>query len=522
MTPLLRALDIIRAMHAAGRRTLPDKPPTGFIHRSWRPFVIKKDGIDRKAHEICALSELRDRLRAGDVWVEGSRQYQDFESCLMPRPTFDILHKEGALPVAVPRNAEKHLAERGAELDRIVADVAALAGQGLLEDVDLSGGDLRISPIRDTTPPEAKELGRRAYDLMPRIKVTDLLLEVDGWTDFFGCFTHQRSGRPADDRAAALTAVLADGINLGLSRMSEACRGSSMRQLAWMHDWHVRDDTYMAALTRIIDTHRALPLATVWGDGRTSSSDGQFYRVGGRGEAIGDVNAHHGNEPGIAFYTHVSDQYGPYHTKVIAATASEAPTILQSLVGGTIDVDHLMTNWTELLRLATSIRSGTMTASAMLRRLAACPRQNGLALALRELDRIERTAFTLQWLRDPGLRRRANAGLNKGEARNALARAIFFNRLGEMRDRSFENQVFHASGLNLLVSAIILWNTHYLEAAFAELATQGHAATPELMRHVAPLGWEHVGLTGDYVWGADPLPESGLRPLRRMQSLLAA
>jgi len=332
VTPLLRALDTIRVMYAAGRRTLPEKPPTGFIRRSWRPFVIKKEGIDRKAYEICALSELRDRLRAGDVWVEGSRQYRDFESCLMPRPTFDILREEGALPVAVPRSAEGHLAERGAELDRIVAEVAGLAEKGLLEDVDLSDGELRVTPIRDTTPPEAEDLGRRAYDLMPRVKITDLLLEVDGWTDFSGCFTHQRSGRPADDRAATLTAVLADGINLGLSRMAEACRGASMRQLAWMHDWHVRDDTYMAALARIIDTHRALPLAAVWGDGRTSSSDGQFYRAGGRGEAIGDVNAHHGNEPGIAFYTHVSDQYGPFHTKVIAATASEAPHVIDGLL----------------------------------------------------------------------------------------------------------------------------------------------------------------------------------------------
>ncbi len=64
--------------------------------------------------------------------------------------------------------------------------------------------------------------------------------------------------------------------------------------------------------------------------------------------------------------------------------------------------------------------------------------------------------FTLDWLRDPALRWRANAGLNKGEARIAFARAIFFNRLGEMRDRSFGNQAYHASGLNLLVSAIIL------------------------------------------------------------------
>lgn len=181
-----------------------------------------------------------------------------------------------------------------------------------------------------------------------------------------------------------------------------------------------------------------------------------------------------------------------------------------------------MVHWEELLRLATSIRIGTVTASAMLRRLAAYPRQNGLALALRELGRIERTMFTLDWLRDPTLRRRANAGLNKGEARNALARAIFFNRLGEMRDRSFEYQAYRASGLSLLVSAIILWNTRYLQAALKDLGQRGHDVRPELARHVAPLGGEHIGLTGDYVWGAEPMPTDGLRPLRRPVSLLAA
>jgi TnpA family transposase len=64
--------------------------------------------------------------------------------------------------------------------------------------------------------------------------------------------------------------------------------------------------------------------------------------------------------------------------------------------------------------------------------------------------------FMLDWLQDIELRRRVHAGLNKGEARNALARAVFFNRLGEMRDRSFEHQSYRASGLNLVVAAIIL------------------------------------------------------------------
>ena len=98
------------------------------------------------------------------------------------------------------------------------------------------------------------------------------------------------------------------------------------------------------------------------------------------------------------------------------------------------------------------------------------------------------------------LRRRVNAGLNKGEARNALARAVFFNRLGEIRDRSFEQQRYRASGLNLVTAAIVLWNTVYLERAIAALQAHGLAVDTTLLQYLSPLGWEHINLTGDYVW----------------------
>ncbi len=131
------------------------------------------------------------------------------------------------------------------------------------------------------------------------------------------------------------------------------------------------------------------------------------------------------------------------------------------MIGGTLNIKHVRAHWDEILRLATSIKQGTVTASLMLRKLGSYPRQNGLAVALRELGRIERTLFILDWLQSVELRRRVHAGLNKGEARNALARAVFFNRLGEIRDRSFEQQRYRASGLNPVTAAIVLWNTVY-------------------------------------------------------------
>jgi TnpA family transposase len=122
------------------------------------------------------------------------------------------------------------------------------------------------------------------------------------------------------------------------------------------------------------------------------------------------------------------------------------------------------------LRLAASIKAGTVAPSTLMHRLTAYPKQNALAKTLREIGRLERTLFTLDWVGDPALRRRANAGLNKGEARNALARAVFFHRLGEIRDRTFENQRYRASGLNLAVAAVIPWNTVYLATPWTSCA----------------------------------------------------
>ena len=160
----------------------------------------------------------------------------------------------------------------------------------------------------------------------------------------------------------------------------------------------------------------------------------------------------------------------------------------QMLSNERLKIKQIRTHWDEILRLATSIKLGTVTASLMLRKLESYPRQNGLAIALRELGRIERTLFILDRLQSVELRRRVNAGLNKGEARNALARAVFFTRLCEIRDRSFEQQRYRASGLNLVTAAIVLWNTVYLERATAALKGHGQPVDTTLLQYLSPLG----------------------------------
>ena len=106
-------------------------------------------------------------------------------------------------------------------------------------------------------------------------------------------------------------------------------------------------------------------------------------------------------------------------------------------------------------------------------------------------------------------------GLNKGEACNALADAVSFNRRGELHDRSFANQQYRASGLNLVVAAIIHWNTVYLERMINTLRDQGHKIDDELVKHLSPLVWAHINLSGDYHLGqaSSTLRHGEFRPL---------
>jgi hypothetical protein len=67
-------------------------------------------------------------------------------------------------------------------------------------------------------------------------------------------------------------------------------------------------------------------------------------------------------------------------------------------------------------------------------------------------------------------------------------------------------------GLNLVIAAITLWNTVYSERA--AVAQREHGSADEsLLRHVAPLSWNHIRVTGDYT--NKRVAKGDYRPLRR-------
>ena len=92
-------------------------------------------------------------------------------------------------------------------------------------------------------------------------------------------------------------------------------------------------------------------------------------------------------------------------TKLYSPKGETANDALKPMIGRTLNIKHIRDHWDEILRLATSIKQGTVTAALMLRKLGSYPRQNGLAVALRELVRIERSLCILDWLQGVELRR---------------------------------------------------------------------------------------------------------------------
>ena len=201
-----------------------------------------------------------------------------------------------------------------------------------------------------------------------------------------------------------------------------------------------------------------------------------------------------------------------------SAAAKTWPT-LEPFIAGRIDSDLIAAHWNDVLRLATSIRTGIVPASLMLKRFGAY-----ILARTAWLWRCGRSAGSSgpchpRLDRGSGSPTAGDHRAEQGESKNALSRAVCFHRFRRLRDRSVESQRHRASGLNLAVAAIVLWNTVYLSRAIAALRAVGEEVPDALLGHLAPLGWQHINLTGDYLWNSPPLQSDGFRPLRQANVL---
>ena len=169
---LQAAVEVLRELNRSGRRKLPDIVPMPFTSRQWRTLVAENTKNARRTYETAVIATLRDRLRAGDVWVEGSRDYRRFDAYLPPaNEARQVLIESG-----IETDARDWLVNRRERLHERLGEVGAKLARGRLEGVRLENARLRITPYDAVTPPAGERLDRAIDALMPRIRITDLLL----------------------------------------------------------------------------------------------------------------------------------------------------------------------------------------------------------------------------------------------------------------------------------------------------------------------------------------------------------
>jgi TnpA family transposase len=335
-------------------------------------------------------------------------------------------------------------------------------------------------------PPRVEELRRVIETHLPRVRIEDLLVEVDSWCSFLGAFCPLGGYQPRSDNldVALPAALIAHGTNLGIAALGHSAEGVTVDMLQHVSRWFLREETLRAANALLVDYHHRLDLSSVWGDGTRSSSDGQRFGVRAS-SLLGVLYPRYFDyyDRAVTVYTHTSDQFSVFGSRAISCSAREALYVLDGLLEhdtilrprehstdthgytehlfglcyllsfsfmprlrgladqqlykvnrgtayghveplfpGGIDTELIREQWDPLVRIASSLRQRTAPAHVVVQRLAVSSPSDRVARALTALGRIVKTIYILRYLHEENVRRRVQLQLNRGESRHDLAR----------------------------------------------------------------------------------------------------
>ncbi len=421
-------------------------------------------------------------------------------------------------------------------------------------------------------------LNSRVRQLVPPVDLTELLLEIDARTGFTREFTHvSESEARAQDLNISLCAVLlAEACNIGHEPLiKHSIPALTRHRLSWVKQNYIRAETLVSANARLVDFQSTLELSERWGGGEVASADGMRFVTPVKTLNSGPNRKYFGSGRGITWYNFVSDQYSGFHGIVIPGTLRDSIFVLEGLLeqqtglnpveimtdtGGSSDIifglfwllgyqfsprladageavfwradknanygvldelargcvelSKIETQWDEMMRVSGSLKLGTVHASELVGSLLKSSRPSGLAQAIMEVGRVNKTLYLLNYIDDEEYRRRILTQLNRGEGRHAVARAICYGQRGEIRKRYREGQEDQLGALGLVTNAVVLWNTLYMQEALSHLRSAGEIPEDEHISRLSPLMYGHINMLGHYTF---TLPENilkgELRPL---------
>ncbi len=558
---LVQAIEILRTLDAGSRGPLTTADPHSFVQTDWRPHLVTDGKLDRAIWETSLAFAVRDALRAGSLFLAESRDHVSFWNLVYDDRCWQQTREQAYQHLDLPADGQVFLAQITAAFDQ----AARAAERGLPSNrfAAVRDGRLKVKR-RDALPvPRAlRQLRATIAASLPRVRIEDLLQDVDEWCGFTRAFQPLGGYEPrsADPHRSLLATLIAHGTNLGLAAMSQSVDSLTAETLQDTSRWFLRGATLKAANTILVDHHHSLKLSSIWGDGSLSSSDGQRFAVQ-HDSLLGSVYPRYFGyyDRALALYTHTSDQHSVYATQAISCAPREAGYvlggilgndtvlairehtsdthgftehlfglcallgiafmprlkdlpdqvlsridreadygILQPLLRGRINLGLILEQWDQLVRLAASLKDRLTPAHVVMQRLINANASDRLAGALSQLGRLTKTLHILRYIQEEPLRQAIQLQLNRGEFRHILAKWLFFANQGGFRSGDYEEVMNKASCLSLLSNAVLVWNTVHIARIVHQLRAAGHEVKDEDLARVSPLAHAHVIPNGSY------------------------
>jgi len=556
--PAIEYLAKLQALYLKGSRKLPVDVVAPGLGRVWQAAISNPDRERAfQALEVATLFALRRAVRNGSVWIEHSLSFRGRARLFFTDERWTAESKKHYARLSLPGKASTFLKPLLARVSAGVEAVAAAARSGVLRVDD----ELHLSPLpAEDEDPEVTKLRAALDHRIGEVQLPEVILAVDAQVRFSWIMLG-REPRSIDELLMVYAGIMAHGTSLTAvecARMIPQLSANSIRQaMRWARD----ERRLSQACQAVLEFMQRHPIATTWGRSDLASSDMMSMETTKRvWQARLDPRR---NTPSIGIYSHVKDRWGIFHAQPFVLNERQAGVAIEGvirqekletsqlavdthgytdfamtlarLVGfdlcprlkelkqrhlfvprGTkvpaeiaavceanVDIALIEKHWDSLVHLAASVMSGHASAVAALARFGSAAQGDPIYEAGVQLGRLLRTAFLADYFVKDAFRNELRRVLNRGEAVNALKRAIYTGRISPAQAKRVDEMQAVADALSLMANIVMAWNTLQMQIVLDRWSNRRQVIPPELIGKIAPTRLESINLRGVFRFPVD-------------------
>ncbi len=556
--PAIEYLAKLQALYLKGSRKLPVEVVAPSLGMIWQVSISSPDRERAfQALEVATLFALRRAVRNGSVWIEHSLSFRGRARLFFTDERWQAESKKHYARLSLPSKAATFLKPLLARVTAGVDAVAAAARSGVLRVDD----ELHLSPLpAEDEDPEVTKLRAALDHRIGEVQLPEVILAVDAQVRFSWIMLG-REPRSTDELLMVYAGIMAHGTSLTAvecARMIPQLSATSIRQaMRWARD----ERRLSQACQAVLEFMQRHPIAATWGRSDLASSDMMTMETTKRvWQARLDPRR---NTPSIGIYSHVKDRWGIFHAQPFVLNERQAgvaiegvirqekletsqlavdthgytdfamsharllgfdlcprlkelkqrhlfvprgtkvPAEIAAVCEANVDVALIEKHWDSLVHLAASVMSGHASAVAALARFGSAAQGDPIYEAGVQLGRLLRTAFLADYFVKDAFRNELRRVLNRGEAVNALKRAIYTGRISPAQAKRVDEMQAVADALSLMANIVMAWNTSQMQAVLDRWSNRRQVIPPELIEKIAPTRLESINLRGVFRFPVD-------------------